>query len=193
MAYLYHLVPEDIRGGVLYPLNMLKDIYPDVYEKEASKYTESFHVGELGIVTRDTVLNWKIPHFNCFWNDVLHLSPVKPEEIKQALIEAGANAKRVFYYYQIDPSLLNTGRAIVYLYNDAGHDLTGRGFPPSEPDEVRNYNPEEVGTLPSLLKDTKNYYKKMISEGKRPLIYRRVTHVLYKGTLKISDLKIVSV
>ncbi|MBK8551651.1 MAG: hypothetical protein IPL53_11555 [Ignavibacteria bacterium] len=70
MNYLYHRVPKNLRGNVLYPLNTLKEIHPDLYEQQASKYAG-----------REHITCQIIPILNCLWNDVLHFSAVNPEEI----------------------------------------------------------------------------------------------------------------
>jgi len=36
--YLYHRVDPELKGTTLYPLNQLKNIYPDVYERHVKKY-----------------------------------------------------------------------------------------------------------------------------------------------------------
>ena len=38
MPYLYHLCSRDFRGEVLYPLNGLRAVYPDLHEREKKKY-----------------------------------------------------------------------------------------------------------------------------------------------------------
>jgi len=58
--FLYHLVPKNIRGDILYPLNILKSIYPDIYQYQVNKY-----------FGREYIIEQRIPLFNCLWNDVL--------------------------------------------------------------------------------------------------------------------------
>jgi hypothetical protein len=43
MSFIYHIVAKEfedtgIEGGVLYPLNMLKDRYPESHNTHAQKY-----------------------------------------------------------------------------------------------------------------------------------------------------------
>ena len=63
MNYLYHKVPEDIKGNFLMPLNSLKKKYPSIYNKKVKKYEG-----------RETLFNLKFPILNCLWNDqiILH-------------------------------------------------------------------------------------------------------------------------
>ncbi|MES2905955.1 MAG: hypothetical protein V4691_02850 [Pseudomonadota bacterium] len=187
MAFLYHFVPADVRGDILYPLNELKSVYSDLYKKEVGKYTR---------VPASTVMGWKVPKLGCLWNDVLHFSPVSPQKLKEASVETGGDPDRVISFYQVDPNLLDARRTVVYLYHDRGLSLADNesAYPPSEPDEIRDYDPKGVKELSADISDeTKKYYEEIRKKGVKPIMFRRVTHVLYKGTLDISDLKIVSV
>ena len=38
MAFVYHLVPNGLRGDVIYPLNQLASIHPDLYDTQRAKY-----------------------------------------------------------------------------------------------------------------------------------------------------------
>jgi hypothetical protein len=79
IRYVYHRVPPDLRGTVLYPLNRLADVHPDLYEELQQNYA-----------TRRDIAALRIPPLgNCLWNDVLHFSPVHPARIQAALADAG--------------------------------------------------------------------------------------------------------
>ena len=176
MAYLYHSVPRNLNGNILYPLNVLKQKHPDIYEQQVSKYAG-----------REQLLKHRIPILDCLWNDVLHFSAVNPKEIKQALIEAGGNPDIIMRYYQVDPKLIPPKNAIVYLYahTDIEDKLNETNFV--------SYNPDEAAKYSSMPQATKDYYREMIDNGGRPLLYHRIPHILYKGTLEITDVTIVSV
>ena len=36
--YLYHRVPDNLKGNIIYPLNELKDIHPDLYISNKENY-----------------------------------------------------------------------------------------------------------------------------------------------------------
>lgn len=175
MNYIYHWVPKDLRGNILFPLNILKDTQPDLYEKEAGKY-----------VGREFVMQQRIPVLDCLWNDVLHFSSVHPSHIKEALIEAGKTPPVDMEFFEIDPHLLNPENTIVYLYKHItmADKLKENNFTKYNPDEIKQYS--------SLPQETKDYYKETISQGKRPLLFHKVPHILFKGSLDISNLKKVS-
>ena len=77
MNYVYHMIPPLMRGNVLYPLNQLKEVYPELYKEQVEKYNG-----------REWVRKGQILPLNCMWGDVLHLSAVHPAEIQKALLEA---------------------------------------------------------------------------------------------------------
>jgi len=108
--FLYHMVPEDMRGTVLHPLNSLKDQHPDLYVAKSAKYENRQHVMEQFLPTLEAA-----------WNDVLHFTAVNPEELKRALVEAGMEPREM-KFYQIDPSLLDPKLTTVYLYQDRTSD-----------------------------------------------------------------------
>ena len=172
--FLYHVVPKGLRGGILYPLNALKDIYPEVYDMRARKYYGRKHL-----------MRQVVPTLGCLWNDVLHFSPVDPKEIRSALTEAGGEADFSIDFYRIDPYLLKPERTTVYLYFEDRDELEGRDFSAYDPAAVEKYS-----VLPRV---TKDYYKEMIGKGQWPLLYHRVPHILYRGALDITDTPIVTV
>lgn len=174
MAYIYHLVPKNMRGTVLYPLNQLKGIHPDVYASEVKKYEG-----------REQVMSNNVAILNCAWNDMLHFSAVHPKEIARALGDLGVD--RSFECYEIDANTLDSENTVVYLNSprEKGTKIPESDFVP--------FNPTDVGRFASLPKETIEYYREVISKGKRPLLYHLIPHVLYKGPIDISGSKIIKV
>ena len=76
--FVYHLVPLDLRGTVLYPLNQLKTVYPEVAAKQPAKYGG-----------REHALQQRVLPLDCLWNDVLMFSPIPSWTIKATIEEAG--------------------------------------------------------------------------------------------------------
>ncbi len=124
--YLYHMVPEDMQGSVLYPLNSLKGINPGLYLSKASKYKG-----------REEVMKNFIPTLECLWNDVLHFSAINPQELKQALVEAGMSP-REWKFYQLDPNLLDPKQTTIYLYQEKDDEEK------MDPSNFSEYNPEAL-------------------------------------------------
>jgi hypothetical protein len=175
MNYIYHWVPKDMQGNILFPLNRLKETHVDVYEKEVDKYTG-----------RENILLQRIPSLNCLWNDVLHLSAVHPSHIKKALIDGGSTKLPDMEFFEIDPHTLNSEDTTVYLYK---HSNMANKL---KEDNFAQYNPDDIERYSLLPQDTKMYYKEMIVQGKRPLLFHRVPHILFKGSIDVSKIKRIS-
>ena len=77
-TYLYHKVSANMDGAVLHPLSTLKETHPELYVAHVAKYNG-----------REHVMEQFIPTLGAKWNDVLHFTPIHPEELKKALVEAG--------------------------------------------------------------------------------------------------------
>ncbi len=169
MQNLYHFAPEDMVGDVLYPLNELKEIYPEVYEEQKSKYEG-----------REFVTEREIPYLNCLWNDVLHFTAVHPQEIKE-----GLDSSRDFKAFVIDSHQLEPSNTVIYLYQEKGRELSE--------DDFKSYDPNEIGQYSDLPEETKEYYQKMQEADRRPLMFVRVPHILYQGSIDTSDLDVIEV
>jgi hypothetical protein len=176
MNYLYHMVPENMTGETLYPLNSLKSIFPALYEKQAAKYAG-----------REYLMSMKVPLLNCLWNDVLHCTAVNPAEIKQALKEAGDMRGFTRNFFKIDPSLLSVKDTVIYLYSidEAGNKFNAKNFIP--------YHPEDMGNYSKLPSQTKEYYVEEIKKGKKPLLFHLVPHILFRGPLDTRAIPIVQI
>jgi hypothetical protein len=174
-TFLYHMVPADMQGNVLHPLNSLKDTNPELYLSEAKKYDDRKHVMEQFI-----------PTLECAWNDVLHFSAINPAELKQELLKVGMNPREM-KFYQIDPSLLDPKQTTIYLYQEkASEDKMN-------PKNFAEYDPEKLGEHSALSQVTKDYYKEKFGEGERPLLFVGVPHILHKGSIDVSDLPVIVV
>lgn len=174
-TYLYHMVPADMQGSTLHPLNSLKEKHPELYAEKASKYKG-----------REHVMEQFLPTLEAAWNDVLHFTAVSPQELKQALIDAGMEPTEM-KFYEVDPELLDPAHTTIYLYQDKSSEdkLNPENFSPFEPENL-----EQHATLPQ---ETREYYKEMFGKGDRPLLFVGVPHVLHKGSLDVSDLPVISV
>ena len=174
-TFLYHMVPADMQGTVLHPLNSLKEANPELYLSKAEKYKD-----------RQNVMAQFIPTLECAWNDVLHFSAINPQELKRALVEAGMEPREM-KFYQIDPSLLDPTQTTMYLYQEkAGDDKMN-------PKNFAEYNPDTLAEHSALSQMTKDYYKEKYGKGERPLLFVGVPHILHKGSIDVSDLPVIVV
>jgi len=175
MNYLFHTVPKNLKGDILYPLNVLKNSDTDLYKEKVKKY--------LG---REKILERKIPTLNCLWNDVLHLTAVHPETLVLELTKAG-RPHQPMSFYQINPAKLNPQNLTIYLYKSSEKRI-------QLPDEeFVDFNLEELPYYSQIPDFTKNYYRERYESGDRPLLYHGVPHVLYKGEINTANLEIITV
>jgi hypothetical protein len=182
--YVYHRVPPDLRGRVLYPLNELKGRFPDLYERLQENYA-----------TRGDIAALRIPPLgNCLWNDVLHLSPIHPARIQSALAEAGHDLPAPWRrFFQIDARLLDQASTVVYGPREAywsGHFDIEKASAEVGLDCVP-FSPELLRGLGEVPEATRDYYAHVTAEaaagasraGSFPAIFLHTPHVLYKGQL----------
>ncbi len=171
MMYVYHRVPSNMKGSILYPLNALKDIDPELYDLHEKKYEG-----------RMEVMKNRIEKLNCLWNDVLHCSALNPSVISEALNKLGKESHLKFF--EIPVEILEPENTVVYT-----HSLRERGAPIPQEDFVE-FDPNEVEKYAYLPEETVQYYKETIEAGSNPLLYHLVPHILYKGSIDTTDLKI---
>jgi len=172
MHYLYHLVPSQMKEDTLYPLNRLKGLYPEIYQKQVRKYEG-----------REKLMETVIPSLGCLWNDVLFLTAVHPTTLVRELTEAGLPMESSLRFYAVDPAMLDASLLTVYLYRT----VPGRST-------IREYESFQVSNLPkyaTIHEETKQYFRNQVVNRRRPFLFHLVPHILYKGTIKVSGLEIV--
>jgi hypothetical protein len=176
MTYLYHMVPADMTGNILYPLNLLKQTHPELYAVKVKKYQERTHVMEQSILP-----------LNCLWNDVLHFTAIHPADIKAAMLEAGSKAAFRAQWFEIDPMLLDSALTTVYLHKHTNpKDMLA-------PSNFADFVPSELAQYAVVPERTKAHYRAAISRGQSPLAFYWAPHILYKGSLDTSLTRVIVV
>jgi hypothetical protein len=176
MIHAYHLVPRNLTGPVLYPLNELRDRLPAVYYEEIKKYTG-----------REILLQRKIPQLLCYWNDVLHFSPVHPEKIEAALKPAGFRPSKL-KWYEIDPQECNFNSSNTVIYISPMRDRND--FMTDESD-FEPFSLERLSQLNEVPAATIEYFTKAKEQGERPLLFHHIPHILFRGSLSIDGLRVI--
>ncbi len=164
MHKLYHLVPQNLEGSVLYPLNQLKETRPDLYAAHVAKYAG-----------REHVLNSRITSLGCAWNDVLFFTAIHPRVIAQAFDKIGLCLPDRFTFFEIDASALDPADTSVWLMTRTKDD----------PGDYVPFDPEDLEWYAELPDATVDYYRARYERGERPLLFNFVPHILYRGTLDI--------
>lgn len=171
--YLYHMAPKEQRGEMLMPLNELKNQHPDLYEKAVAKYAG-----------REKLMERQIPVLKVKWNDVLHLTVVHPSEVKQAIVDAGIEPPEM-EWYKIPKSAINPENTVVYSGVSIGDVVSEEA--------ISAYNEGDLPGYASLPDTTKQYYKEEIAQGRKPLLFHGVPHILYRGKIDTAALDKVKV
>ena len=173
--FVYHHVPVNLTGSVLYPLNQLKQVHPDVAVVQLKKYQG-----------REALLSQQIPHLNCLWNNVLHFSPVHPAKIKAAMEEAGhTTGYRRWRYFEVNAAFFSPNNTVIWEYHERPHPH----FPIDE-SECLPYEPRLLGKYTEVGEWTRRYYT-VVKPGARVLPYVGIAHVLYRGHLNMEEVKMI--
>lgn len=171
---LFHVRPDPLVGSVLYPMNELRQRHPEAFDRARAKYEGREHVMDL-----------RVPLLDCLWNDVLHLSPVHPAELVEALEAAGHTADRR-RFLEIDAAQLEPTRTVLFLNStDREHRFDDGQWMWFEASLIRSH-----AGLPQA---TRDYYRECAREGTRPFLFAHVPHVLYRGSLDMAALSTVVV
>ncbi|MGF1569371.1 MAG: hypothetical protein ACFCVD_15100 [Nodosilinea sp.] len=175
--YLYHRIPANLTGLELYPLNTLKQILPAIYAVHAAKY-----------IGREILTQQIILPLGCLWNDVLHFSPVHPNLIYQGLVAAGFKSDST-QWFRADPIALNFNARNTVIYLNSPKDYLDFSKPV---DIFRPFNYASLAELSELPEATLTYYQMSQKAGKSPLLFHQIPHVLYRGSLHLNDLTVIS-
>jgi hypothetical protein len=167
MTWLYHVIPSNMSGATLYPLSELKEQAPDRYQSEIKKYK-----------SRKEILEQTVPLLEVQWDEVIHLSPVPPTQIKEA-----ANLNETIEAYKIHHEELNQDKAALWEYTDRNP-----GISKQHVHWLQNIDLDDYQELPSK---TKEYYKQCQKHGRNPLLFVHIPHVFYKDTIDVEDADII--
>jgi len=169
--HLYHFVPDNMQGTILYPLNEMRAVLPGLYAHQAKKYEG-----------REEVQATVIPGLGT-WGDVIHLSPIHPKKVIAAMQACGAPADFGWRAFQIDASTLDQSNMVLMatLKNKAGYHKYFLPF--TEENYRQNCDVSEI---------TKQHYREAAANGEQPLTYAGAPHALYKGSIDTKDLLIIS-
>ena len=176
MNYLYHRVPDVLKGNILLSQNMLRKRHPTLYRESMKKYQGRRHI-----------LKPKVRFLNCSWSDVIYLSPVHPRKVANALRIAGDKSKQKIKFYKINPKKLNPEKTIVYLYK---YDTMAQE---GNLDNFTHFSIKNLSKYNKIPNKTLKYYKDEIKAGRKPLLYHFIPHIVYNGNLSVKDAEIIEV
>lgn len=161
-------------GSILYPLNVLKKSYPEIYDQHVKKYEG-----------REKLLTTEVPPLHCLWNDVLHFTAVAPDDLKNNLAKAGLQYAPV-PWFKVPVGMIQGDKSIAFTYRRDQNVV---------PDfkEYETFDSKRMEIYRTVPMETIEYYRQKKAEQTRPLLFHLVPHVLYKGNIDTSDLEIITV
>ncbi len=176
MPCVYHMKAADFRGATIYPLNRLRERYPEVYDAQRAKYAG-----------REVLMEARISLLDVLWNDVIHCAPLHPHQFYRAMRDAGGAPRPDLEWFRVPLERLAHRRAVYW------HPLRR---PPDRPryhfatDEFAPFVPEEYAELALLPPEQLAYYREEFAAGRRPLLARFTTHVLVAGAIDVTGLMV---
>ncbi len=173
MTYLYHGVPEDMKGDSLIPLNQMLAVDADLRDSYLQKYKG-----------REEILERKIPLLDCLWNDVVQLLPLNPKVLFDCQLELGLiTAIPEYRYFEIDLTMLEPEKAVVYFKTAPGEENV----------TVRWLKDVDLDELQEIPRATREYYETMVGTNEPVFNYQFVPHVVYMGSIDVSNSHTISI
>ncbi|MDB4983995.1 MAG: group-specific protein [Patescibacteria group bacterium] len=175
MEYVYHRIPPNMEGPILYTLNALRLVNPEAYDLHVNKYEG-----------REKVLDIRIPTLDCMWNDVIFMSPVHPNQYQEVYDRFNYTPFGT-RFYKIPVEMLDHELTRIYVHppKKEWHSIA--------PEHLEEFSPESVRRHSMLPKETITYFEERLGNGLNFLVNYKVPHVLYKGNLDVTGLEIISI
>ena len=190
MSFVYHGLPRDMVGDVIYPLNELSTIQPRLYEAQRSKYAG-----------REAVLDFRIPGLGVLFNDTVHCGPVHPYHLFSARRAVGievtarpqppAWATGLFFEIPLERILVHpvVWYSCKTLWINGAPDEDVPLTPPL--DEFEPFDPARYRELLHVTPKHASYLRKMKERGERGLMFVHIPHVLVAGAIDVSGARVV--
>ena len=194
MAFVYHRVPSEMVGDVIYPLNQLAAIAPERYELQRSKY--------LG---REAVLAARISQDGLLFNDTVHCAPLHPNRLFAARERLGlhpprADASRARntsrfsgLFFEIPLDRISTQRLLWYRWETPWiNGFPNEDVPLAPPlEEFEPFDASRYRELSDVTDPHAAYLRRMKETGKRPLLFVHIPHVLVAGPIDAHRLGVI--
>jgi hypothetical protein len=180
--FVYHQLVPDFRGTVLYPLNDLATIYPDIYAREAPKYTG-----------RERVMSYRVPHLDAPWADTVNLSTLDPRLLIAARQRLGIASSQLLLRRLLAIPIEHLARHRLVRYSGITRWINsspGENVPTEPPtDEFEPTDPQSYRETADVPPAHLEYLTECQKTGRPALGFVHVPHVLALGPIDISDLQ----
>jgi hypothetical protein len=194
MACVYHGVPAEMVGQVLYPLTQLGGVAPEAHELQKAKYWG-----------REAVLDARISSDGLLFNDTVHCVPLHPYRMFAARERLGfdppradASRTRGTYrfsglFFEIPVERISTHRVLWYRWETPWMN----GFPyedvPLVPplDEFEPFDHGRYRELADVTDAHLAYLRRMKGEGNQPFLFVHIPHVLVAGPVDTRGVRVI--
>ena len=167
----YHLLKDTFIGETIYPLNLLKEIHPEIYSFEIKKY-----------IGREKLMCVRNPILNCLWNDVIQFTCLDPRLTLRAVKAYSPKiAGKMYKIFSLDLSKIDNLKACL--------------FTPSEnliQHEHLDYQYEffdlsHFENLSCVPEEQIERWKHNIENNNPVLLWSRTKHFFYKSPIDLSE------
>lgn len=183
MQYLYHLCSKEFRGSILYPLNDLRSIYPDLYAREKEKYSG-----------RERVLDFIVPRIAVRWADTVNLSALDPRRLVEERRRLGIAFSNLFSRRLLRIPIeyiagLPATRyvATAHWLNTRPHDPNALDKPPDT--DFSEFDPQTHRETVDVPTPHRAYLEEQKANNALALGFVFVPHVLVAGPIDVSGIE----
>lgn len=186
MPFVYHGVPRELVGEVLYPLDQLRDALPDVHAAQAKKYAG-----------REQVTSFRLPLIDTGFTNTVHCGPIHPYHLFDARRAAGldppARPEGTHFsglFFEIPLERITVHPVLWYRWQTLWiNGAPGENVPSAPPvNEFELFAPERYAPLPAVPPAHLDYLQQMKARGAPALFFVHVPHVLVGGPIDVSGL-----
>ena len=180
MERLYHLMPEPLVGDALLSFNRLAETHPEAAARHRAKYAG-----------REAFLARPMPPLGCLWNDVIHLSPVHPMLVRDALLKTGHRWPRAGR----PVAVVDTERIGITAQNTALW-LSPPGPRPLLDAAPKDFAPFDLAALArhrAVPPQTWGHYRAFRERAARPFLFHGIAHVLHRGAIPLDAIETIRV
>jgi hypothetical protein len=171
------MVPKNFFGETLYPLNDLKSVNEEIYRTQIAKYQDHPY--------RRTLPSRRLPKLGCLWNDVVHFSPINPRIVYDTWQSLGVSLDDL-EWFAIPIENLPQGKTAVYHYRPENFSVERAEELDDEYSLLDLKNYEE---LTELRRETVEFYRDWIAQGRRGAFFAFVPHILVQGPVSVHGAK----
>ncbi len=183
MPHLYHLCSREFRGSVLYPLNDLRAIHPDLYAREREKYSG-----------RERVLDFIVPRIGVRWADTVNLSALDPRRLVEERRSLGVAFSNFFSRRLLRIPIERIAELPATRYVATTHWLNSRPHDPNAPTappetDFSDFDPQthqETADVPPL---HRIYLQEQKANDAVALGFVFIPHVLVAGPIDVSGIE----